>query len=261
MRYFIGALLVGIIGLYVFNTQFKYQHGLVDFDEKSWSDERPERRILFIGNSNTYLHAMPQMVRRMADSANVPERYAVTMYARPSAWLKQHWQEAEFQELMQQPWDDVVIQANAGEPLKPEWKRDFMHYGIAIAQAAKKQGARVVLYPQWRYMKGISYYQGHPDLPDLMYKLIQEGHEELAQRTGAKIVNVGRATMRLRQTYPDFPFYEPDGNHGTTLAYHMTALMFFQHFSGKSADTVTYKADDVPAKYDRILKTIVRYER
>jgi hypothetical protein len=51
-------------------------------------DDRPGRAILFLGHSRVYYNDMPDMVRELADAANLPERYQITMRALPSASLK-----------------------------------------------------------------------------------------------------------------------------------------------------------------------------
>lgn len=239
----------------------EFETGLVSFDSQQSDDSRPVRRILFIGNSHTYFHGMPDMVRKLADSAQVKERYAITMYAQPAVWLKAQWYDEQVKMLLQKPWDDVVIQADGAEPIEAEWKKDFMQYGTIMLYKAKAKGARVYLYVPWRYKEGIDFYKGNPDLPYLMYSRIQQGNKELALRAGAELVNVGRANMRLLQARPDFPFYLPDGNHGTLQAYYMAALLFFQHFSGKPASETHYVPNGVTAEQDRILKSLVENER
>src|SRR5687768_14621208 len=51
-------------------------------------DDRPARTILFLGHSRVYYNDMPDFVRGLADSANVPQKYQITMRALPGASLK-----------------------------------------------------------------------------------------------------------------------------------------------------------------------------
>src|SRR5690349_16811858 len=63
-------------------------------------DRRPARRILMLGNSRTYFHDMPDMVRAMADSDGDPQKLEITLDAPPGASFEILWNDAATQKLL-----------------------------------------------------------------------------------------------------------------------------------------------------------------
>ena len=57
-------------------------------------DTRPVHAVLIIGNSRTYYHDMPSMLRRMADSDHARERYDIVMRAVPGGTLEWSWKDS-----------------------------------------------------------------------------------------------------------------------------------------------------------------------
>ena len=81
------------------------------FVDNGWLDRRPVQRLLFLGHSLTYYNDIPAMVAKMADSADSPIRYEITMSAFPNAGLDNHWNNRRTRELLAQGgWDRVIAQ-------------------------------------------------------------------------------------------------------------------------------------------------------
>src|SRR5687768_17374883 len=70
-------------------------------------DDRPARNVLFLGNSRLYYNGMPKMVRKIADSAGVDQKYQIRIRAMPGVSLENLWNDPEVQRLLdEEHWDD-----------------------------------------------------------------------------------------------------------------------------------------------------------
>src|SRR5215831_19855107 len=113
IRALIMAALIGVFVWYTPAVSTPLAHGLQSATD--YLDRRPEHTILFIGNSRTSHHDMPFMLRRIADSAHAPELYRIVVHAPGGATLEDHWQAPSVHGLLNQPWRNVIIQAQSSE--------------------------------------------------------------------------------------------------------------------------------------------------
>ncbi len=202
-------------------------------------DSRPERAILFIGNSRTYYHDMPYMVRKIADSAGAKEKYRVVVHAPGGVRFEDHWNNPAVHKLLKQRWHEVVLQGRSNEQQNNTVNASFHTYGAKLIREAQAAGAVPVLYVTWRYADNFSLYKEIPALKTQLYDLMQSNSQQLAQATGARIVNVGKAWERLLSQRPTFPLYE-DGNHPTVYGSYLAALMLYKYFSGADVSQISY---------------------
>ena len=104
-------------------------------------------RILFIGNSHTYVNDVPGILQALADSAG-GESVAVASYTKPGYALIDHWLEGEAQrEIARGVWKWVVLQQG--------WTpagiyRDTLRIAVrGLGAAAAAIGATTALYQIW----------------------------------------------------------------------------------------------------------------
>jgi hypothetical protein len=217
-------------------------------------DKRPAVDILFIGNSRTFFHDMPFMVRKIADSAHSPRKYRIAMHAPGGVRLQDHWFSPKVQELLQRKWDYVVLQGRSNEQLYPSLNSSFETYGKKLADAIEAGGAVPVLFVTWRYADDDPLFKSMPELKDKLHGQIQEGYSDLAKATGAQMVNVGRVWEKLRVSAPQMPLYY-DTNHPSIYGSYLCALMFYRFFSGDDLANVTYVPAGISPEYAALLKT------
>jgi hypothetical protein len=219
-------------------------------------DSRPSVRILFIGNSHTFFHDMPGMVRRIADGAGVKQRYDITMHAPGGAEFRNHWENADVEELLKQPWDHVILQGASGETLSEVDLRSFLTYGARLEMQARATGGKRWFYVTWRYASSNDWIRRNPRFDQLMHSLVQAGYRRLSQATGAPLINVGKVWNEVHNARPAFSLYEPDGNHASVYGSYLAALMMFKHISGLSPETTGYRPAGVgkrDAEYLRMM--------
>ncbi len=76
-------------------------------------------KILFIGNSHTYLHKMPWIIAEMAAAENRDCAIFVEQCTGNGIGLKDHWHNRTTRDtIANKAWDTVVLQERSGGPLE-----------------------------------------------------------------------------------------------------------------------------------------------
>lgn len=217
-------------------------------------DQRPARSILFVGNSRTYPHDMPYMVRRMADSANAPEKYQIRMHALPGNTLADHWRNPRVRELLAESWNAVIIQAQSGAHIDETDRANFERFGGQLIDEAAAHGAQPVLFVGWTYGTDADW----PEPATAQYRQrIQHDHRRLADRTGAALANVGSVWRSVQAADPPFRL-DSDGNHPSLHGSYVTALVFYATLSGDDVANVSYVPPGLSAEDAALLRRLVR---
>lgn len=104
-------------------------------------------RILFIGNSLTYFHGLPYMVRALADSAGEPPP-VVDDVTLPDFSLEDHWNDGRAARAIRGGcWSYVVLQQ--GPSSLPESRELLLDYATRFAGIIREQGGRPALFSVW----------------------------------------------------------------------------------------------------------------
>ena len=157
-------------------------------------------RILFIGNSHTYYHDLPQLVKTRAAEAGYD--CGVTMLAHPGWYLEQHVQEPEVRfNILYGGYDYVVLQEHA-HPFGPEEK--YREAVAALNQIIRAAGSVPVLYEVWAK-------KTEPELQASM----NEVHRRAAEETGALLAPVGERWWDFQKHRPELELYAEDGAHAS----------------------------------------------
>jgi len=255
MRWFralaLTAMLTGLVWFGFFNSASAREVAGLAWDTL---DSRPARSVLFIGNSRTYPHDMPYMVRRMADSAGAAEKLQVRMHALPGETLEAHWRNPRVRGLLAQGFDDVIVQASSGSHWSREESADFLRFGDRLVRDAAAHGARPVLFVGWNY--GRSEFRDEPPGTEAAYyRQIQSDHLRLARISGARRANVGRVWRSVLAAGPPFRL-ERDGNHPTLHGSYLAALVFYAHLTGGDVANVRYVPDGLSGEDAALLRRL-----
>ncbi|MEO5825366.1 MAG: hypothetical protein ABIR59_05715 [Gemmatimonadales bacterium] len=104
-------------------------------------------RLLFLGNSLTYVHDVPQLVISMATAIGRPPRIVVTRAA-ANLGLEDHWNDAKTRAFVMSGHFDFVIMQQGPSTL-PESRIDLLHWAEVLSAAARRHGARPAMYGVW----------------------------------------------------------------------------------------------------------------
>ena len=227
-------------------------------------DGRPETTALFVGNSRTFYHDMPHMVRRIADSAGYPKKLHIEMEAKPGISLAEHLKNPQTRALIASRWDHVVLQVLSSEQYSAQTAGQAWDVAAGLIREIQANGARPAMFVAWRYTDqcrnnagmppsavGLSP-EGYPG----MHANIQEQHARLAALTGVDLVNVGLVWEVLQALPKDFVLYD-DCNHPSIYGSYLSALMFYAYFSGGDVTGVTYRPDEVSAEDAAMIRNAV----
>lgn len=176
--------------------------------------------VLYIGNSHTSMHNLPNLVDRMIRFCH-PEK---TVYSRQVGvrFLEDVALDARFkQEIETRPWKYVVLQAQK-ESRSGQYQYSQAE-GIEFAKLARARGAAVIFYAEW----GLQGVADHGPRIEQIYR-------EMAAASGARVASVGRAWELALAARPDLPLYSPDGNHQTAVGAFLTPCVLFGRVANES---------------------------
>ncbi len=179
----------------------------------------PPRRVLFIGNSYTYYHDLPAVVRALGE-ATPGAAVTVEMIAVGGAALYNHWlAPATLARIASGDFDVVVLQGQSTEAML-EYE-GFDYYAQLLAAAIDDADAEAVWFATWARRAGSPEYPGLGS-PAYMTWAIEERYRLAAAHFDDLVALVGSAFQLAGTQLPDVGLYDGDGSHpspaGTLLA-------------------------------------------
>jgi hypothetical protein len=173
-------------------------------------------KILFVGNSYTYVNDLPRIVQLMAIQSGQRRLPEVRMVTGPGFTFEDHWKLAgPTKALAASRWDYVVLQEQSQAPLQD--KQKMQQFGRLLIGSAQREHATVLLFVTWPRANHPGDQAG-----------ISNSYAELARSTGAKQVQVGPAWQHLHAKHPEIELYSPDGSHPSPLGSYLAACMFYR---------------------------------
>lgn len=100
-------------------------------------DRRPATAILLIGNSRTFWHGMPGMLRSIADSASSPTKFEIDMDASGGASFENLWGEQRTQRLLHERWDEIILQGESRGQSSDTLKASFLEFGEKLLRESR----------------------------------------------------------------------------------------------------------------------------
>ena len=111
-------------------------------------------RVLFIGNSYTYVNDLPGMLARIATTSGTAPAIAVDEVVQGSATLQDHFDNGIAQtRLAEGPWTHVVLQGQSLEAVYPD-DAHFAAGALELGELAIAAGARPTLFVTWARAAG-----------------------------------------------------------------------------------------------------------
>ena len=137
--------------------------------------------VLFIGNSHTYLHYMPQMLVALAQGAGKGFKLNADQITGEGAGLQWHWHNTSTRaRIRSRQWDYVVLQDRSGGPL--EDLESFRTHARLLDEEIKRQGAKTIFYMTWAN-------KARPRTQ----KILAEAYSQVAAELDAGLAPVGLA--------------------------------------------------------------------
>lgn len=220
-------------------------------------DDRPARRILLLGNSRIYTNDMPQMVRRLADSAHDKNKWQITVEARGGETFQSLATEnPTLPKLMRENWDDILMQSQSHAQFAQN-RPSFQTYGSQLLQMSKVRSNQTWLIVNWAYDEtgpdGLGVRTEQNPGPALTaarlayFNTIQSDSKVLAAKNDIRTVNVGLAWEYVRQQLPNLAM-TTDGNHPTVAGSYLQAFSIYAALAPENAANAAYVPSEVDAE-------------
>ena len=189
-------------------------------------------RVLFIGNSYTYVNDLPMVIADLAAAAHDaretrPFKPDVVLVG--GSTLEAHLARPDaLPAIARGGWDAIVLQEQSTRPITDPDKmwRDVRTF----ADAAKKVNAKLVLYETWAR-------EASPQLQDSLTHV----YHKAASNVGATLAPVGEVWAAFRvQEGPISPgahsvLFFSDGSHPSPAGTYLAAAVMYETFYGRSA--------------------------
>ena len=179
-------------------------------------------RVLFVGNSLTYVNDLPGMVVALAQNAG--DRITQTTVAFPNFSLEDHWNDGRaLQAISASKWDLIVLQQG---PSSLATSRDLLlDFAKRFADEAVRSGARVALYSVW------------PSSDRAMdFDAVTANYAAAADTTDGVLFPAGEAWRAAWHRDSSLELYGPDGFHPSQLGSYLVALVMYQQLTGRSPE-------------------------
>lgn len=253
-----------------------------------------EINVLFIGNSLTYFHEMPQTVQKMVNETN--PNIKIEQIAFPGMSLSDHLSDIitsktenginarkkeEFEKtqteikIVEKKWDIIILQTGAVGVLIPEYQEIKINKAISeIKKIVSNPNCKFILFQTWssknNYPKQYCYPSNaidksiekdkccSPVLESLEEetKLINESYKLIASKNHLIESNNGEKYFEVRTKYPEIELYE-DESHPNENGAFLNACIFYQMLTDKKASDLIYTGD-IDAKTAKKLKKIAQ---
>ena len=175
-------------------------------------------RILFIGNSHTYLHYMPLLLTSLAKGRG--QEITTCQSIGEGASLEWHWNRPETSELIVEgAWTHVVLQERSRGSIED---RSSMHsHARHLDQRVGETGARTVFFMTWA-AKGQEKEQ----------TTIAHAYRDIAHECDAMLAPVGKAweLALARKGCPDL--FHRDGRHAGKAGAYLSACVLYSLLCG-----------------------------
>lgn len=177
-------------------------------------------RVLFVGNSLTYVNDVPAMVAALARERAI--RIEVGTVAAPNASLEDHWNDGDggaSHEIAAGRWDVVVLQQ--GPSSRPSSRDHLIEFANRFAAEIRAAGARPALYGVWIGRSRIA------ALDDAI-----DSYALAAEACDCRLLPVGLAWKEAWAHGRRAALYGPDGFHPSGDGSYLAALVIWAGLTG-----------------------------
>ena len=174
-------------------------------------------RVLFIGNSFTFMNDLPQLTARLAASARPPRTLETKFVGEGGATLKRHWEAGKALEAIRKgKWDYVVLQDQSELGLGLNNPTLFHTYARLFDAEIRKAGAKTVFFLTW----------ARRDSPQDQ-ALLTDAYASIAAELKAIVAPVGVAWQKALAENPKLVLHYSDGSHPGAAGSYLAACVFY----------------------------------
>jgi hypothetical protein len=185
------------------------------------AEPAPALRVLFIGNSLTYVNDLPAVVAAFAEAAGeTPPEYRAVVVGGFS--LEDHWRQGEARKAIErEKWDIVVLQQ--GPSASAEGRALLLRYARRFAPEIRRAGAKPALYMVW------------PSAGRRQdFGQVSDSYRLAAEDIRGMLLPAGEAWRRVEKRAPKLALYSGDGLHPTVAGSYVAGAVIYAQLYGRS---------------------------
>ena len=215
---------------------------------------REEYHVLFVGNSLTYVHDIPAIIKNMVEADGGYFGYIQQTVG--GAYIKDH--ENNFNRNMDlYTYTDVILQGQSFEAIGNY--SEFEEYMLKYSARVKETSAKLHFYQTWGYdkEKWAASINGVTTIITQfeMYDGLQSAYDLAASKAGASVTRSGEAFEIYLKEY-DLPSLYQDMNHQSIYGAYLSACCHYAMLTGKSPVNNSYVIDGIEPEVIEIIKEI-----
>ena len=194
-------------------------------------------RVLFIGNSYTYVNDLPGVFHDLARAGG--HRVETGMVAPGGATLADHAGSSDTQHAISgSAWEFVVIQEQSQIPSVEQLRQQQMYPAArSLVTSARAVGARPVFFETWAHRDGWADrgldYAG-------MQTQIDAAYDTIGGELGVPVAPVGLAWWVATREHPELGLWQADGSHPTEAGTYLAACVLYATIFGQSPAGLSY---------------------
>lgn len=207
-----------------------------------------KRKVLFIGNSYTYVNNLPQLVKDIALSKGDTLLFDQSVIG--GYTFQNHWNNsATYQKIKSNNWDVVIIQGQSQEPSFSPSQVMSQSYpyakNLADSVRAANPCTEVMYYMTWGRKNGDASNCGvYPPVCSYagMQARLRQSYLLFADSFNASCAPVGVAWKKFRNDFPSLELYDVDESHPSINGSYLAGCVFYSSIFNKNVIGATYYA-------------------
>ena len=198
-------------------------------------------KVLFIGNSYTFVNDLPEMFAELAEAGQHP--VMVGSSAQGGWSLAMHTQSKDTVDLLNSTkWTYVILQEQSQIPSVETLRTQKMYPAArTLVKQIRKKEATPLFFLTWAHRTGWPAY-GMNDY-ESMQERIDQGYEQIARELNVSLVPVGYAWRNAIKQYPELTLWQEDGSHPSEEGTYLAACVFYATLFQESPVGISYWAD------------------
>jgi hypothetical protein len=198
-------------------------------------------RVLFIGNSYTYVNDLPSVFASLAGSGG--HRVETGVLAEAGWTLAQHVGSPDTRtKLRSARWNLVVLQEQSEIPSVERLRQGQMYPAArTLVRMVRDAGAQPLFFVTWGHRDGWPQ-DGLPDYAG-MQGAVDDGYLAIAGEQHAALAPVGLAWSVLVRQKAGTSLWQADGSHPTTTGTYLAACVFYATVFKHSPRGLAYHSD------------------
>ncbi len=185
--------------------------------EQSQAFGEGDVRVLFVGNSLTYVNDLPGVVGTISEAAG--KSVATLSIAKPNYAIQDHWAAGLAQRIRTLGPDFVVLQQ--GPSSLPDSRVNLVVWTDSVGRVAREVGAVPVLLMVWPEVQRLE-----------AFDAVRESYRAAAEQVDGVFAPAGEAFRALHELHPELEPYGADGFHPSAFGTVVSALVVVRSLFG-----------------------------